>query len=79
MESLGQRIDWHVGHIVRRLRMLAELKQSDLAATTGLALSKIQRIENQGTATLETLAKIATALQTTTAEITTYAERLDQA
>ena len=79
MERVTDRIEWHLGHVVRRLRMLAGLKQSERAEAAGLALSKIQRIEDRGTATLETVAQLATALKTTTAELTTYTEELNQA
>ena len=79
MERVTDRIEWHLGHVVRRLRMLAGLKQSELAEAAGLALSKIQRIEDRGTATLETVAQLAPALKTTTAELTTYTEELNQA
>ena len=79
MEHVTDRIEWHVGHVVRRLRMLAGMKQSELAERSGLALSKIQRIEDRGSATLETVAQVATALETTTAELTVYTDDLNNA
>lgn len=79
MERVTDRIEWHIGHVVRRLRMLAGVKQSELAEQAGLALSKIQRLEDRGSATLETVATVATVLMTSTAELTVYTEELNQA
>ena len=49
-ERLLSAIDWHLGHVVRRLRLADGLTQAEIAESTGLALSKIQRLEDRGEA-----------------------------
>ena len=75
-ERLLSEIDWHVGHVVRRLRLADGLTQAEIAESTGLALSKIQRLEDRGEATLATVGAIAAKLSTTVSALTAYADKL---
>ena len=69
-------IDWHVGHLTRRLRLSQGRSQAELARTTGVALSKVQRLEDQGHGSLDTLARIAAALETSPGQLYTYIESM---
>jgi len=72
-------IRWHVGHVLRRLRQAHQLSQSALAEASGVAQSKIQRLEDRGVGTLDTVTALAEVLGTTIGEATSYAERLNGA
>jgi len=51
-----------VGARARDLRLLRELRQADLAAHAGVGLATIHRFEKTGSASLENVLRIATAL-----------------
>jgi len=72
-------IRWHVGHVLRRLRQAHQLSQSALAEASGVAQSKIQRLEDRGVGSLDTVTTLAEVLGTTVGEATSYAERLNGA
>jgi len=75
-ERLLSAIDWHLGHVVRRLRLDDGLTQAEIAESTGLALSKIQRLEDRGEATLATTRAVAERLNTTISALTAYADKM---
>ena len=54
LESLGRR--------ARQLRILRNLQQRELAARSGVSLGTVQRLERTGSASIEKILRIATAL-----------------
>lgn len=57
-----QEICSELGQRCRRLRLLANLSQLELAERAGVSLSSIRRLEASGQATLELLVRVAQAL-----------------
>jgi len=51
------------GHLVSDLRKRCSWSQDELAMATGLSMRTIQRIENDGSASLQSLKAIASALE----------------
>jgi transcriptional regulator with XRE-family HTH domain len=51
-----------VGARARELRLLRKLRQADLASRAGVGLATVHRFERTGTASLETVLAIASAL-----------------
>jgi len=51
-----------IGERARRLRLLRKLRQSELATRAGIGVATVHRFENTGTASLENVLRIATAL-----------------
>lgn len=51
-----------VGERARQLRLLRKLRQDELAARAGVGVATIHRFEKTGTASLENVLRIATAL-----------------
>jgi transcriptional regulator with XRE-family HTH domain len=52
-----------LGARARAARILHELTQQELAARAGVGISTLQRFENTGSATIENVLRIATALR----------------
>ena len=51
-----------IGERARQLRLLRKLRQSELAARAGIGVATVHRFEKTGTASLENVLRIATAL-----------------
>lgn len=51
-----------LGERVRQLRLLRKLQQAELAARAGVGIATVHRFEKTGTASIETVLRIATAL-----------------
>ncbi len=51
-----------LGERARQLRLLRELQQEELAARAGIGVATVHRFEKTGTASIETVLRIATAL-----------------
>jgi transcriptional regulator with XRE-family HTH domain len=51
-----------LGERARQLRLLRKLRQDELAARAGVGVATIHRFEKTGTASFETVLRIATAL-----------------
>ena len=58
-----QEILREVGDRARQLRLLRKLGQAELAARAGVGVATIHRFEKTGTASIENVLRIATALQ----------------
>ena len=52
-----------LGERARQLRLLRKLRQDELAARAGVGVATVHRFEKTGTASLENVLRIATALQ----------------
>jgi transcriptional regulator with XRE-family HTH domain len=52
-----------VGERARQLRLLRKLRQDELAARAGVGVATIHRFEKTGTASFETVLRVATALK----------------
>lgn len=61
LASYGE-IEVVLGVRLKHQRILKHLKQSELAEMTGLSLGSIKTIENRGSASFESLIKVAIAL-----------------
>ena len=51
-----------LGERARQLRLLRKLQQAELAAHAGVGVATVHRFEKTGTASIETVLRIATAL-----------------
>jgi transcriptional regulator with XRE-family HTH domain len=51
-----------MGKRARQLRLLRKLRQSELATRAGIGVATVQRFEKTGTASIENVLRIATAL-----------------
>jgi transcriptional regulator with XRE-family HTH domain len=51
-----------IGERARQLRLLRKLRQSELATRAGIGVATVHRFEKTGTASLENVLRIATAL-----------------
>ncbi len=51
-----------IGERARQLRLLRKLRQSELATRAGVGVATIHRFEKTGTASIENVLRIATAL-----------------
>jgi transcriptional regulator with XRE-family HTH domain len=51
-----------IGERARRLRLLRKLRQSELATRAGIGVATVHRFEKTGTASIENVLRIATAL-----------------
>jgi transcriptional regulator with XRE-family HTH domain len=51
-----------IGERARQLRLLQKLRQDELAARAGVGVATVHRFEKTGTASLENVLRIATAL-----------------
>jgi transcriptional regulator with XRE-family HTH domain len=56
-ETLGA-----IGERARRLRLLRKLRQDELATRAGVGVATVRRFEKAGTASIENVLRIATAL-----------------
>jgi transcriptional regulator with XRE-family HTH domain len=54
-----------LGARARALRLIREWSQAELASRAGIGVATVQRFEKTGTASLENLVRIASALQAT--------------
>jgi len=52
-----------IGERARQLRLLRQLRQDELATRAGVGVATVHRFEKTGTASLENVLRIATALQ----------------
>src|SRR5690349_17702088 len=60
--SSFQEILRDLGERARRLRLLRGLRQEELATRAGLGIATVRRFEKAGTASIENVLRIATAL-----------------
>lgn len=72
-----------IGERAQRLRLLRKLRQEDLATRAGVGVATVRRFEKTGTASIENVLRIATALSAEAAfdklfELPAYAS-LDEA
>jgi len=72
MESLFGSLTWHCGHITRRLRGDLQLTQAQLARSSGIPLSALQRLEDSGDGSLSVLDSVSAQLRTSTPAILEY-------
>lgn len=77
MNIILEALTWHVGHLVRRLRMDAHMTQAHLAKRAGIPLSALQKLEEKGSATLSTLHAVTGELETTAADLLGYVQTLN--
>ena len=77
MNIILEALSWHVGHLVRRLRMDARMTQAQLARRAGIPLSALQKLEENGSATLSALNAVAGELETSAADLLGYVETLN--
>lgn len=56
-----------LGERARALRLLRELSQDELASRAGLGIATVRRFEKTGSASIENVLRIATALRAETA------------
>src|SRR5690554_4562717 len=66
----------HIGDRIREYRMLRGMTQEELAETAGMHPNTIRKIEQGGTARMDTLHRIARALNTTTDSLISSRPRL---
>ena len=78
MSIILEALTWHVGHLVRRLRMDARMTQAQLAKRAGIPLSALQKLEEGGSATLSTLHAVTKELKTTAADLLGYVQALNR-
>ena len=55
-----------IGARARRLRLVRQLSQAELAARAGVGIATVHRFEKTGTASIENVLRIATALRVET-------------
>ena len=77
MNIMLESLSWHVGHLVRRLRMDARMTQAQLAKRAGIPLSALQKLEEKGSATLSALHAVTGELETTAADLLGYVQTLN--
>ena len=77
MNIILEALTWHVGHLVRRLRMDARMTQAQLAKHAGIPLSALQKLEEKGSATLSALHAVTGELETTAADLLGYVQTLN--
>ena len=78
MNIMLESLSWHVGHLVRRLRMDARMTQAQLAKRAGIPLSALQKLEEKGSATLSALHAVTGELETTAADLLGYVQTLNR-
>ena len=73
-------LQWHVGHIVRRLRLLGRREsQCSVAKASGLSTGADQNLEEHGKITLNQLHRVGSHFATSVSALHTYAEELNNA
>jgi len=73
-------LQWHVGHIIRRLRLSGGREsQRDAARACGMSTGAYQRLEEHGGVTLAKLEKVAAHFSTTVSALHVYAGELNDA
>ena len=73
-------IQWHVGHIIRRLRLAGGKEpQRDAAKACGMSTGAYQRLEERGEVKLATLERVSSYFSTSVAELHVYAGELNNA
>ena len=73
-------LHWHVGHVLRRLRLAhGKESQRQTAKSCGISAGAYQRLEERGEVTLTALERVATHFGTTVAALHTYAGLLNDA
>ena len=77
VNKILEALTWHVGHLVRRLRMDARMTQAQLAKRAGIPLSALQKLEESGSATLSTLHSVTAELETSAADLLGYIQTLN--
>ena len=77
MNNVLESLHWHVGHLVRRLRMDARTTQAALAKRAGIPLSALQKLEESGSATLSGLQAVTAELDTSASELLGYVQTLN--
>ena len=73
-------LHWHVGHVLRRLRLArGKESQRQAAKACGVSAGAYQRLEERGEVTLTALERVAAHFGTTVAALHIYAGHLNDA
>ena len=73
-------LQWHVGHIIRRLRLSGRREsQRDAAKDCGMSTGAYQRLEEHGEVKLAILERVASHFSTSVSALHVYAGELNDA